>query len=306
MQLIKTQTMKRILILVFIIFSFISQSIGNNEIIQLEKKIDSLHAVLKTLKSSQVKILQNQQQSSSQVLKIQESLKQLQEKSIINEKAINETADTLGTKITISEQSANDRISQVDRSLSKSTLIIGSVILLIVILSTFLYRNAWRRQNTQKSAFEKKLEDTKRSIEEEQVQINTKLAELYNGQMEMLRMERKGVQANAVTDHSLALKVADEIVKMQMNLSHMDSKVRGHRQLSIAVSNVFDNFRANGYEITDLLNKPFVEGMNIDYTIEPDTNLKENEKIISRVIKPEVLFHNEIIQNAKVIVSFGE
>jgi hypothetical protein len=239
-------------------------------------------------------------------LKIQESLKQLQEKSISNEKSISETADKLGIKISITEQTANDKINLVDKALDNNTLLIGGIVLLTIIVVLVLYLFASNRQKNDKTDFEKRLDQTKRAIEEEQVQINTKLAELYNGQMEMLRMERKGVQTSAVTDHSLALKVADEVVKMQMNLSHMDPKVRGHRQLSIAVSNVFDNFRANGYEITDLLNKPFVDGMNMEVTMEPSPTLQEGEKIITRIIKPEVYFNEKIIQNAKVIVSYGE
>ena len=298
--------MKRLLILAFIITSSISQAIGNSDILMLEKKLDSLQAVLKTLKSSQVAILQNQQKTNIQVLKIQESLKQLQEKSISNEKSISETADKLGIKISITEQTANDKINLVDKALDNNTLLIGGIVLLTIIVVLVLYLFASNRQKNDKTDFEKRLDQTKRAIEEEQVQINTKLAELYNGQMEMLRMERKGVQTSAVTDHSLALKVADEVVKMQMNLSHMDPKVRGHRQLSIAVSNVFDNFRANGYEITDLLNKPFVDGMNMEVMMEPSPTLQEGEKIITRIIKPEVYFNEKIIQNAKVIVSYGE
>jgi hypothetical protein len=149
------------------------------------------------------------------------------------------------------------------------------------------------------------LSNAKKSIEEEQVQINTKLAELYNGQMELLKHERKANPGNDI-DHSLALKVADEIVKMQMNLVHMDSKVRGHKQLTIAVTNVFDNFKANGYEIVDLLNKPYNDGMNMDASKEPDPTLNEGVQLIRRIIKPEIHYNNKMIQKAQVIVAYGE
>lgn len=306
MQLTNTKPMKRYLLLAFIITSSISQAIGNNELVLLESKIDSLQTALKILKSSQATILQSQENTKIELSKAKESLIKLQEQVTKTELAISETADKLGLKISNTEQTANDKISQVDKALDNNTLLIGGIVLLTIIVVLVLYRFASNRQKTDKTDFEKRLDQTKRAIEEEQVQINTKLAELYNGQMEMLRMERKGVQTSSVTDHSLALKVADEVVKMQMNLSHMDPKVRGHRQLSIAVSNVFDNFRANGYEITDLLNKPFVDGMNMEVTMEPSPTLQEGEKIITRIIKPEVYFNEKIIQNAKVIVSYGE
>lgn len=89
-----------------------------------------------------------------------------------------------------------------------------------------------------------------------------------------------------------------------MNLVHMDSKVRGHKQLTIAVTNVFDNFKANGYEIVDLLNKPYNDGMNMDESKEPDTSLNEGARI-RRIIKPEIHYNNKMIQKAQVIVAYG-
>jgi len=163
-----------------------------------------------------------------------------------------------------------------------------------------------RKQQSETTNVENQLAQTKKTIDEEQLQINTKLAELYNGQMEFLKIERKANKNSNDIDHSLPLKVADEIVKMQMNLVHMDNKVRGHRQLSIAVTNVLENFSANGYEIIDHLNKPYKDGMNMQATMEPDTSLKDGEQIISRIIKPEIHYNNKIIQHAQVIVAFGE
>ncbi len=222
-----------------------------------------------------------------------------------NSKAINKAESQLGKQIKETGDKNEGKITEVSDSLSKNSLygIIG--VLSAILLSGLLYWLLSKRQKTDKTEVETQLSNAKKSIEEEQVQINTKLAELYSGQMELLKQERKANPSNEI-DHSLALKVADEIVKMQMNLVHMDSKVRGHRQLSIAVTNVFDNFRANGYEIVDLLNKPFKEGMNIQATKEPDPALKEGEQIIRRVIKPEIHFNNKIIQHAQVIVAYGE
>ena len=113
-----------------------------------------------------------------------------------------------------------------------------------ILLSGLLYWLLSKRQRTDKTDVEGQLSQTKKTIEEEQIQINIKLAELYNGQMELLKNERKSNINNGEIDHSLPLKVADEIVKMQMNLAHMDTKIKGHRHLSIAVGNVFDNFKA--------------------------------------------------------------
>ena len=150
--------------------------------------------------------------------------------------------------------------------------------------------------------------EVKIQVEAEQIQVNTKLAELYNGQMELLKAERQNKPAAVMVDedHSLALKVADEITKMQMYLSKMDANVKGYKSLTIAVNNVIDNIKANGYEIFDLQNKPFNDGMNMDATMELDVTLSSGKKFIKRVIRPEVHFNNKLIQRAQVIVAFND
>lgn len=230
----------------------------------------------------------------------------LQAQTESNSSVIAQTSNELGIKIKETGDKNDGKITAVSKSLSKNSLYGNIGVLLAIVLSGLLYWLLSKRQKTDKTDFEGQLSQAKKTIEEDQIQINIKLAELYNGQMELLKSERKTNPNNREIDHSLPLKVADEIVKMQMNLMHMDNKVRGHKQLSIAVTNVFDNFKANGYEIIDHLNKPYSEGMNLQATMEPDHNLKEGEQIIRRIIKPEIHFNNKVIQNAQIIVAYGE
>lgn len=234
------------------------------------------------------------------------SIDSLRNQTTENVAAINQTANDLGIKIKETGDKNEDKISEVSESLSKNSLygIIG--VLSAILLSGLLYWFLSKRQRTDKTDVEGQLSQAKKAIEEEQIQINTKMAELYNGQMELLKIERKTNSNSGEIDHSLPLKVADEIVKMQMNLVHMDNKVKGHKQLSIAVTNVFDNFKANGYEIIDHLNKPYNDGMNMDASKEPDPSFNEGEQIIRRIIKPEIHFNNKMIQKAQVIVAYGE
>ena len=107
-------------------------------------------------------------------------------------------------------------------------------------------------------------------------------------------------------DHSLALKVADEIVRIQRNLSNMDPGIKGLKQLEFAVERIQDNFKENGYEIVELLNKPYHQGMKLSAKFKPDHSLQIGAKIITRIIKPMVNFNNITIQEAQVEVSVGE
>ncbi len=273
------------------------------KIISIEK---DLNKELNKLQSENSKLKLQTESLYSKLLTTNKSIDSLKIQTQENSNAISQSSSELGIKIKETGDKNEGKITQVIESLSKDKLygIIG--VLSAFLLSGLLYLLLSRRQKADKTDVEGQLSQTRKTIEEEQIQINIKLAELYNGQMELIKVERKTNPNNAEIDHSLPLKVADEIVKMQMNLAHMDSKIKGHRHLSIAVANVFDNFKANGYDIIDHLNKPFNDGMNMQATKEPDPELKEGVQIIRRVIKPEIHFKNKIIQHAQVIVAYGE
>lgn len=272
----------------------------------LDNKIKPLTQTVVSLQSENSKLKSEIGTLNTKLSDANKSIDSLRIKTQDNSNAITQTANQLGIQIKETGDKNEGKITEVSESLSKNSLygIIG--VLSAILLSGLLYWLLSRRQKTDKTDVEGQLSQTKKNIEEEQIQINTKLAELYNGQMELLKVERKTNPSNGVVDHSLPLKVADEIVKMQMNLVHMDNKVRGHKQLSIAVTNVFDNFKANGYEIIDHLNKSYNDGMNMDASKEPDPSLKDGEQVIRRIIKPEIHFNNKMIQKAQVIVAYGE
>jgi len=86
----------------------------------------------------------------------------------------------------------------------------------------------------------------------------------------------------------------------------MDEGTRGLNQLSASVKRIQDNFAANGYEIVEMLGKPYDEGMKVIANFIPDEDLKAGEQIITRIIKPQVNFNGEMIQSAQIEVSLGE
>ncbi len=291
----------------FAILLFSSLGIFAQELTKedLDKEIKPLTQKVNSLQSENSKLKSEIGTLNTKLSNANKSIDSLRIKTQDNSNVITQTANQLGIQIKETGDKNEGKITEVSESLSKNSLygIIG--VLSAILLSGILYLILSKKQKTDKSEVETQLTNAKKSIEEEQVQINTKLAELYNGEMELLKQERKANPTSEI-DHSLALKVADEIVKMQMNLVHMDNKVRGHKQLTIAVTNVFDNFKANGYEIVDLLNKPYNDGMNMDASKEPDLTLNDGEQIIRRIIKPEIHYNNKMIQKAQVIVAYGE
>ena len=90
--------------------------------------------------------------------------------------------------------------------------------------------------------------------------------------------------SNVAPDHSLIKTLADRIIFMEMTLYKMDSTVKGHKTLVKAIANMKNNLFANGYELVDMLGKPYHEGMLVSNTdFVDDEMLKEGERIITKI-----------------------
>ena len=139
-------------------------------------------------------------------------------------------------------------------------------------------------------------------MQEETIQLDNKLIELLSKQP----IPAPTTTASGEIDHSLTLKVADEIVKIEMNLSRMDVNIKGYKQLSRGVQRIKDNFKANNYEIVDMLGKPYQAGMKAAVTFVTDEKLEPGQQIISRIIKPQINYKQVMIQAAEIEVSQAE
>ena len=106
-------------------------------------------------------------------------------------------------------------------------------------------------------------------------------------------------------DHSFAFRVADEIIRLQLNLSKMDESVKGYKQIKASVRKLEQSLNSNHYELEELLNQPYDNGMNLQASFVEDENLNENESIISRIIKPQINYKGKLVQAAQVEVSQG-
>jgi len=271
-----------------------------------QDSIDILWKDINVLKSNNKVLLNSNKELFQQISLLNQNIDSISKIVQSNTLNIQLTADSLGIKISTTESLSNQKYDELGNSLSKSTLYGIIALLFAILISVIVYFFLSKRQRTDKTEVIDQILKTKTILEEEQIKVYSKITEIHQDQLTLIKQERENTPKGVEPDHSLAKKVAEEMVKMQMNLAHMDTKIRGHRQLTIAVTNVYDNLRANGYEIIEHLNKSYSEGMNIEATMEPDTTLSKGEFVIKRVIKPEIHYNGKKIQNAQVIVSFGE
>lgn len=199
----------------------------------------------------------------------------------------------------------NSNLQENQNMLQSRTLWAGMVVLLLLVaIFGVAYRLAKRIKSGSTSIDEvRKAQDALQvaqgKMQEESIKLDDKLLELFDRQ---IANASKNV-SNDKPDHSLALKVADEVARIELNMSRMDSSIRGYKQLSKAVGRIKDNFNANGYEIVDMLGKPYNEGMKVIAEFVLNEDLEEGQQIITGITKPQVNYNGIMIQAARITVS---
>ncbi|MFT7120690.1 MAG: hypothetical protein ACJAZ9_000866 [Neolewinella sp.] len=119
-------------------------------------------------------------------------------------------------------------------------------------------------------------------------------------------LEALGLGTKSKPNHSLAIKVANEVVRIQKNIGRMDEGTKGLKQLAKSVERIVDNYVANGYEIVDMLGQEYKDGTKAIVTFVTDEELEPGKQVITRVIKPQINYEKVMIQTAQIEVSVGE
>lgn len=145
------------------------------------------------------------------------------------------------------------------------------------------------------------LQAAQTKMQEESVKLDNQLLAIVQNQL-----DASVSSANKTTgepDHSLVVKLADEIARIETNLSKMDKSVKGYKQLVQAKDRMINNVRANGYEIISLLGQEYNDGMQFQTRFVPDESLPEGKRIITGMIKMQVNYNGKMIQPAEIVVS---
>lgn len=191
--------------------------------------------------------------------------------------------------------------------LLKSTIgggIIACILIIIIIVIAYTF---FKRIKADKSSIDevRKLQEilqiSQTKMQEESIKLDNQLLTLVQKQFEVADTAKKGISNEP--DHSLVVKLADEIARIETNLSKMDKSVKGYKQLVQAKDRMINNVRANGYEIISLLGQDYNDGMQFQTRFVPDDSLPEGKRVISGMIKMQVNYNGKMIQPAEIVVS---
>jgi copper chaperone CopZ len=277
-----------------------------NNVFQQRQEIDALTKKLKSQEyvvgkqNQSIEILQNKNKSLNSSI---DSLNQLIQ---TNSQNIVTNSKELGSKIQETGRKADTKISELDSSVEKNRLYWIIATLVTLLLGGLVYWLLGKRIKSSKTDVETQIRNTKASLEEESVKLDSKLMEVLDTQLKLKDLSQSGKPESEEKDHSLVLKVADEVTRILMNLEVMDKNIKGYKHLKKYSESILDNLKAYGYEIPQLIGQNYKTGMNMVATMEFDDNIVEGKEIIKRIIKPQINYNGKMIQAAKVIVAYNE
>ena len=221
-----------------------------------------------------------------------------------NARNIKTAADEIGMKI---DETNSTLGSKADSSDVKSKTIWGGIILiLLAILGAIVYYLLHKRINKGNADVNALMEKSDKLNEQILNQFSLEMAEMQKISASLASIEKTSGQQRGTSsepDHSLIKTLADRITFMEMTLFKMDPKVKGYKQLSKSISQMKDNLLANGYELVEMLGKPYNDGMKAVANFNDDDEIEEGKRIITAIIKPQINYKGQMIQAAQITVS---
>ena len=289
--------MKRLLLFAFILIA-VSHVLANDslKIINLQREVSDLKSTISRLQQEKGRLKGLYLQQAKEL----DSLRANQHQQTENVKAL---AEKVGADISDANQKIDSNVSTLSNSINSRTWLGALGILIAIGLLACTYYILRRKISSGASTIDKirsaqeVLETAQKAMQEESVKLDNRLVELIDKQM-----SNNKLAGDQKVDHSFALKVGDEIAKIETNLSKMDPEVKGYRQLKQALKRIKDNFNAHGYEIVELLGLDYNDGMPFEAQFVPDETLPEGKRVISGITRLQINYNGEMIQSAKITV----
>lgn len=203
---------------------------------------------------------------------------------------------------------ATDNNVRTNQDLLQSRTLYGVIVVIVVlaIIVVIAYRLAKRIKSGNSTIgdvrkAQEMLQAAQAKMQEESIKLDNQLLTIVQKQLETSTSSTS--KTTGEPDHTLVVKLADEIARIETNLSKMDKSVRGYKQLVQAKDRMINNVRANGYEIISLLGQEYNDGMQFPARFVPDESLPEGKRIITGMTKMQVNYNGKMIQPAEIVVS---
>ena len=227
----------------------------------------------------------------------------LQDKCKSLEEAQSTDRENINGKIDATDNNVRSNQDQLQSRTLYGVIVVIVVLAIIVGVSCWLTKRIKSGTSTigDVRRAQEALQVAQTKMQEESVKLDNQLLAIVQKQLDASVPSANKISGEP--DHSLVVKLADEIARIETNLSKMDKSVRGYKQLVQAKDRMINNVRANGYEIISLLGQEYNDGMQFQTRFVPDESLPEGKRIITGMIKMQVNYNGKMIQPAEIVVS---
>lgn len=278
----------------------------------IEKKVETLSANQDALKKDVKEVARVSQANGAAIQTLRQQSRVLQGKIDSLNKLTESLAATQLSDKGILNKKIDDNQAASQTSIKSRTVWGIAVAVVVILLLAVAVWFIMKRIKMGTSSIESTVDEVRKAqetmqvaqtkLQEDSVKLDNQLLEIADKQLKMLEKEKPG-KDNAEPDHSLVVKLADDLARIETNLSKMDKSVRGYKQLVQAKDRMINNVRAYGYEIISLIGQEYNDGMQFQARFVPDDTLPEGKRVITGMIKMQVNYNGKMIQPAEIVVS---
>lgn len=276
---------------------------------KVERRIDILE---KTAKQSQEAVLDLKKQTGDLAASGKAQQQKLTEMSS-KIAALEGKQAALGGSLDQLSRDTEQKTQTIDETITTRSKWYGAAIAVLLLLLGGCYWYLRRRNDASEqslSAQVKSAMDTVRSTEEKIAKSDTALADSLFEILNKLKVQEMSAVANgqakpAEADHHLPLKLADEIHRMRKRLASLPEDTKGLTPLQKSLERLESELAEQGYEIVDHTGMAYTENLSVKARFVPSDDLGPDQKIISKVVVPQVNYKNVMIRSAEIEVSIG-
>lgn len=288
-----------------------------------EEPIDQVKAQVQKIEKRIVALEKRAKQSQRETLELKKQLGEL----AANGKVQQQKLDEVGTKLSAFEGkqvALGGSLDQLSRDMDQKTQSFdeiittrskwyGGAIAALLALLAGCYWYLRRRDDASEqtlSAQVKSAMEIVRSTEEKIAKSDTALADSLFEIFNKLKVQEMSAAANGQIkavepDHHLPLKLADEIHRMRKRLASLPEDTKGLTPLQKSLERLESELAEQGYEIVDHTGMAYTENLSVKARFVPSDDLGPDQKIISKVVVPQVNYKGVMIRMADIEVSIG-
>jgi len=280
-----------------------------SQIQKVEKRADGLEKSIKQAQDSTSELKKQFGELAASGKLQQQKLSELNVK--LN--ALEGRQTTLGGSLDQLSRDTEQKTQTIDETIMSRSKWYGAAIAALLLLLGGCYWYLRRRNDASEQSLTAQVKsamETVRSTEEKIAKSDTALADSLFEILNKLKVQEMSAVASgqakpAEADHHLPLKLADEIHRMRKRLASLPEDTKGLTPLQKSLERLEAELGEQGYEIVDHTGMAYTENLSVKARFVPSDDLGPDQKIISKVVVPQVNYKGVMIRMADIEVSIG-